>query len=77
MKSELNASAIDKRDPRAPGQLRDVLGAWHALSEDEKVRLLPDLLIDMQDWRSVSQDERFLVSWLRRKFARAGLTFAG
>jgi hypothetical protein len=56
-------------------QSQDILNAWRRLDESEKIGLLPHLLASIDDWHSMSRDDGFLVGWLRRKFASAGLAF--
>jgi hypothetical protein len=71
MKSEYMTADAESR---LPTQMEDVLRNWNLLSEDDKLRLLPHLLSSIEDWPSATRDERFLIGWLRRKFANAGLT---
>jgi hypothetical protein len=73
MQSE-SKSVLHGTDSRMTVQSEDVLHHWHLLSEGDKVRLIPHLLANMEDWRSATRNERFLIGWLRRMFAKAGLS---
>ena len=55
----------------------NLLKEWRLLSEAEKSRLVPHLLVQTEDWRGRVFNDYSCLAWLGGKFKEAGLPFMG
>ena len=55
--------------------IADLLTIWKRLSEDDKARLVPELLDNIVAWHGWSIDDRTRLDWLKLQFEKAGVPF--
>ena len=60
----------------ANGKIRkEILQSWRQLSEEEKAKILPKLLVATKGWRDWTFSPPACLTWLELKFQQAGVPF--
>jgi len=54
---------------------QDIIKIWKTLTEEEKSKLLPNLLITMKGWRDWTFSPYSFLAWLEWKFKQVGIPF--